>query len=143
MILLFNICVKHEIHEWQFSTFFMILSEKLVNFRLKFHKLRVNRNSLHRMKWYVIPWNNEKCFQAWIFHEPKYSDSKFSQFPHCALIAISLWVELVPSLLVLVSSRAKLTIHSSEGQTLGQPWSKCRQTIVWVFGKKKKVLQQL
>ena len=32
VISLFTICTKSEIHEWQFSLFFMILSEKLANF---------------------------------------------------------------------------------------------------------------
>ena len=34
LILLLPICMKREIHEWQFSPFFVILSEKLVNFNM-------------------------------------------------------------------------------------------------------------
>ena len=35
MIMLLTICVKREIREWQFSSFFIILSEKLVNISVK------------------------------------------------------------------------------------------------------------
>ena len=56
VISLFTICVKREIHELHFSLFFMLLSEKLVNFKwfhVKLLKLResdVNRNPWHRTK---------------------------------------------------------------------------------------------
>ena len=35
----FAICAKHELHEWQFSLLFVILSDELANFCMIFHEM--------------------------------------------------------------------------------------------------------
>ena len=39
VISLFTICAKSELYEWQFSPFFVIVSEKLVNFSVILHEI--------------------------------------------------------------------------------------------------------
>ena len=71
VISLLNICVKREIHEWQSSPFFVILSEKLVNFTWNCLNWGVNSYSQHKTE---VKHDSVKYFHAWIFHEHESTD---------------------------------------------------------------------
>ena len=74
----FFICVKHELSEWRFSLFVMILSEKLPNilrdFTWNYRNCALMEFHHFELKWNAIPWNSEKCFWAWIFRENEFTD---------------------------------------------------------------------
>ena len=67
VISLFTIWAKSELYEWQFSPFFVIVSEKLVNFSVILHEI-TEIMGIHDIK-DVIRWNAKKHFCVWIFHE--------------------------------------------------------------------------
>ena len=73
VISLFIICMKREIHEWQFSSFILILSENLVNFNVISSKIGEIIHNLE-LRWIVIPWNAISCLRASIFCEREFTD---------------------------------------------------------------------
>ena len=72
VISLFTICAKSELYEWQFSPFFVIVSEKLVNFSVILHEI-TEIMGIHDIK-DVIRWNAKKHFCVWIFLEHEFID---------------------------------------------------------------------
>ena len=72
----FTICVKPEICEWQFSFFFVILRERLVNVCMTSHEIakiagigREQDFSTWNWSENVIPWKAKNLLLAWIFRE--------------------------------------------------------------------------
>ena len=54
VISLFTICTKSEIHEWQFSPCFVILSEKRVNFSVILHEITEIMGNMYEFNWNLL-----------------------------------------------------------------------------------------
>ena len=73
--------VKREIHEGQFSPFFVILSDELVNFIVISHEIaeiawieRKQEFTNKELKWNLFPWNAENYIRIWIFRKCEFTD---------------------------------------------------------------------
>ena len=69
----FTICMIHQLREWQFPLFFVILNEKLAVISHKIAQIMGFHNL--ELKWNVIQWN--ASYWAYIFREREFTEPSF------------------------------------------------------------------